>query len=277
MPAFLAPLAGAAISAGVGLLGKKRKAPRIDTASLLSTIRSGSDRQREIASGRSSKFQQDLTQFGTDARGSFGSFKTDATTQIAAGKEALSDIRNVQGSRLGRTLQENAFRPVRGATEFIRQNLGSTRTGAANEALSAPVIQAQQQFGQALNDLTSQLQQGEIDLTNQANAQKLNLIEQELGFEQGLLSTIFQQGTAEDKALAAELIQIQSQQTANELQVISLGNLSGLAADSANNAARADRDAALFGVGGQLAGTLLEQRFGGKSGEIGTADIKPIF
>lgn len=252
----IAPLIAAGIAAAPALFGKKRKAQAPDISRLLGSIKSGADRQRQIAAGLEPKLQKRLDTFRTGSREVFGQFKEGASRQIDVGRESLSELRNVQGSELARTLQERSFRPVRGATEFVRQNLATVKSGAANEALAAPTIEAQRQFGTALNDLTSQILQGDIDLADQANRQKLSLIETELGFEKDILSTIFKTGTQADKDLISEFLSIQRQQTANELQAIQFAESGRLAADSANARASAEREAALFGVGGNLAGTL---------------------
>lgn len=262
---------GLAIGAGLAVASalRRKKSSGVDTGPLLRTIRSGAQNQKNIAAGLQTKLEARRSTFETGARESFGEFKTGALRQIDEGRTALSDLNQIQGTKLARTLQERSFRPVRGATEFVRQNLSTTKSGAANEALAAPAIQAQQQFGQALNDLTSQILQGEIDLANQANVQKLNLVEKEMGFEQGLLATIFKSGSDQDKALVKELLEIQNQQTANELQAIQFGISGNLAADAANSAASSERDAALFGVGGQLSQTLFSGTPAGPIQDIG--------
>lgn len=263
--AAAAPAIGAAVGQMLpALFGKKRKTQAPDIGGMMSTIRAGADQQRRYLQDLQPKLREKLETFRTGATESFGDFKEKAGTQIMEGRDALSDLRNLQGSQLGRTLQENAFRPVRGATEFVRQNLATTKSGAAQEALAAPTIQAQQQYGQALNDLSQQLLAGEINLADQANKQKLELVETELGFEQGMLSTVFQFGTEQDKALARELINIQSQETANVLQTLSMGQMGQFAVGAANNAAAAERDKELWNVGGELAGKLFSQLFAKK-------------
>jgi len=263
--AAAAPAIGSAIGAMLpAVMGNKRKTKAPDVGGMMNTIQQGAAAQRNYLADLQPKLREKLDTFRTGATESFGKFKEGAAQQIDEGRTALSDMRNTQGTELARTLQERAFRPVRGATEFVRQNLATTKSGAAQEALAAPTIQAQQQYGQALNDLSQQLLQGEIDLADQANKQKLDLVEQELGFEQGMLSAVFQFGTEQDKALARELMEIQSQETANTLQTLSMGTMGQFVAGAANNQAAADRDAALWGAGGNLAGSLIEQIFANK-------------
>ena len=266
-----------AIAAGVSSLAaksfsgrRKSRAPAPEV--LMGANRQGADEQRRVLADLQPKLRDKLNQFRTGAEESFGEYQTKAGEQIDVGKNALSGMRQMQGTQLARTLQERAFKPVRSATEFVRQNLSTTKSGASQEALAAPTMQAQQQYGEALTDLSQQLLQGEINLADQANRQKLELVEQQLGFEQGMLSTVFQFGTQQDKDLARELMDIQSQQTANDLQALSAGQLGQFAARSANTAAAAARDKELYGVGGDLLGSLMGQMFQG-SGQQEIQDI----
>ena len=267
--------AGLALSGAAGMVGnmmskKNQKGP--DIGRLMETINSGSQRQRRTVEGLGNTLTGKLSDFETDQRGAFGEFKQDALKGIDERRTALTDLQNAQGSQLARTMQERAFRPVRGATEFVRQNLATTKSGAAQEALAAPTIEAQQQFGTALNDLTSQIAQGEINLADEASRSKLELVNKELGFEQGLLADVFKFGTDTDKMIAKELLAIEQQQMSNQLQAIGFQISGDLAADAANAAASRGRASGITQIGGQLIGNLAANQ-GGNSGGSGITDI----
>lgn len=263
---LVAVAAGSAIAGGAAAaFGKKRKAPKIDIAQLLQTIRSGATKQRDIASQASPLLDKRLTEFSEGTRGAFGQFRTEAEKNIDSGVQNLRSLRDVQGSELARTLQERAFRPVRAATDFVRQNLSSTGTGASQQLLAQPTLQASQSFQEGIRDLSSQILSGEIDLTNQANQQKLSLIEAQFGVEKGIFSTVLKFGNQADKDLIRELLSIQDQQTANELGVFGLSASSNVASRSADQRAAADRERELFGIGGNLLGTI----FAGQGGQGG--------
>ena len=255
------PLVGSVLGgvlAGQGTKGGGGRPAPIDVSNLQRLITEGATKQREQAVRIRPEARALQDEFGRTVQAKLGALSTKREQQKSSFLQALQADQSKIGSTLFNTLQERIFAGVPAAEARIREQAGGAfQTGATQELLAQPTIQASQQLGRSAQDISMQQQQQVAAAQEKLFNLDQEFLSQQFGVEKGVLEAALNSGRQDLINEANALIDIADQETADQLSVEKFGLSGGIAQDTAARKASADRRTAQAGLGTELLTTLL--------------------
>lgn len=256
------PVTGAVVSTAVGglgaaLLGRKNKTtlPSVDPQMRL--LDQSGQRERDVASGLTTKLAPVNEQFGTDLRGAVDARRGE---QAASGASFLKSFEDTSDSRVRKESDLLKQRVLEAQPELqrqLREGLASNSqigSGAAIDASTNLAIDAGRQIGQGNQELSIKNLEGLQDATKQVFGADTAFTTNALGIDERMLQTLLSSGREDLIREAQALIDEARSTTQAKIGVLGQGQDRAMAADLGGQAASQDLRNALLGTAGRIAG-----------------------
>lgn len=277
MAGFLLPFAvGTAAGSLPSLFGKKAKGPSpIDVSALKKLIMQSSERQRDIVGQVRPELTQRTEQFGQDIQSKLEALSTERERGKEQFLTGLEEERAGIGSKLFNVMQERSFRGVPAAEQRIRETLGGQfQSGAAQELLAQPTIEASRGLADIAGDISLQQEQQRMAATEKLFNLDQEFLMDRFGVEKGVLEAALASGRQDLMQEAQSLIDIADQETADLLETEKFGLSGGLAAGQSSARIAQERRASQLGFGSELLTTLLPFLLqGGGGGKTASSEV----
>lgn len=255
------PVTGAVVSTAVGLgaslLGRKNKPSLPSVEPQLQAIDAAGSRERDIASGLTSKLQPVNAKFGTDLRGAIDARRAEQNT---AGQTFLKSFGETADSRTAKESDLLKQRVLEAQPELQRQlreglaSTGQIGSGAGIDAFNELAVDAGRQIGQGQKELSIKNLEGLQDASRQVFGADTAFTTQALGIDERGLQTLLESGREDLIREAQALIEESRNRTSARIGVINQGQDRQMAADLGGQAASQDLRNAILGAAGRVAG-----------------------
>lgn len=243
-------------------------------APLRERVKQGTAQQQVQIGALRPKLDELRDQFVAGTKGSLEQLTAEREARSARFLEDVSAGGGQIGQQLLKTLQEQAFAPVRAQQDLLREQLaGNISSGAAQRSLSQPILQAGAATSQGAQQIALARQQATQNAIQDVFSLDENFLRERGGIERDLLLRVFTSGTDAEKAEAAAILETLKQEQADLLAIDQFGLTGSLAFDASRRESAAASEAARLGAGSQLIGTILPFLLGQGGGGRGASPI----